>query len=92
MRKAQSSAIPTAWIKDYKDVLNTPDWDFKEQVIYNDVLYIHGEATLFLPMAFFFKLFLMYSEGIIGELLVVPVFVLLLCTDDTPRPPRLNEK
>ena len=44
MRKAQSSAIPTAWIKDYKDVLNTPDWSFKEQVIYNDVLYIHGEG------------------------------------------------
>ena len=44
MRKAQSSAIPTAWIKEYKDVLNTPDWNFTEKVIYNDVVYIHGEG------------------------------------------------
>jgi metallophosphoesterase superfamily enzyme len=44
MRKAQTSAIPTAWIKDYKDVLNTPNWNFTESVRYDDVLYIHGEG------------------------------------------------
>jgi len=44
MRKAQTSAIPTAWIKEYKDVLNTPNWNFTESVRYNDVLYIHGEG------------------------------------------------
>ena len=44
MRKAQTSAIPTAWIKEYKDVLNTPTWNFTESVTYNDVLYIHGEG------------------------------------------------
>jgi metallophosphoesterase superfamily enzyme len=44
MRKAQTSAIPTAWIKEYKDVLGTPDWNFTESVVYNDVLYIHGEG------------------------------------------------
>lgn len=44
MRKAQTSSIPTAWIREYKDVLNTPDWNFTESVIYNDVLYIHGEG------------------------------------------------
>lgn len=44
MRKAQSSAIPSQWIKEYKDVLNTPKWDFKEQTIIDGVLYIHGEG------------------------------------------------
>ncbi len=44
MRKAQTSAIPTQWIKQYKDVLNTPNWNFIESVVYNDVLYIHGEG------------------------------------------------
>jgi metallophosphoesterase superfamily enzyme len=44
MRKAQSSAIPRAWIKDYKDVLNTPGWDFVNRYVVGDVQYIHGEA------------------------------------------------
>lgn len=44
MRKAQSSAIPALWIKEYKEVLNTPKWNFVESVVYNDVLYIHGEG------------------------------------------------
>ena len=44
MRKAQTSAIPSAWIREYKDVLNTPTWNFTDSVIYNDVLYIHGEG------------------------------------------------
>lgn len=44
MRKAQSSAIPTAWIREYKDVLKTPNWSFVESVVYNNVKYIHGEG------------------------------------------------
>lgn len=44
MRKAQTSAIPTKWIKDYKDVLQTPNWNFTYQVVYDDVQYIHGES------------------------------------------------
>ena len=44
MRKAQSSAIPTKWIREYKDVLETPQWNFTYSVTYNDVLYIHGEG------------------------------------------------
>ena len=28
MRKAQTSNIPTKWIKEYKEVLNTPGWNF----------------------------------------------------------------
>ena len=44
MRKAQTSAIPTKWIKQYKDVLNTPKWNFVNSVTYNNVKYIHGEG------------------------------------------------
>jgi metallophosphoesterase superfamily enzyme len=44
MRKAQTSSIPSAWIKQYKDVLNTPNWNFVESIVYNKVLYIHGEG------------------------------------------------
>ena len=44
MRKAQTSAIPKAWIKDYKDVLNVPTWNFVDRYVIGDVQYIHGEA------------------------------------------------
>lgn len=44
MRKAQSSAIPSKWIKDYKDVLGVPNWNFVDQVVYDNVQYIHGEG------------------------------------------------
>ena len=44
MRKAQTSAIPTMWIREYKDVLGTPGWNFTESVTYNNVEYIHGEG------------------------------------------------
>ena len=44
MRKAQSSSIPSKWIKDYKDVLETPNWNFTERVEYDNVQFIHGEA------------------------------------------------
>lgn len=44
MRKAQTSAIPKAWIKNYKDVLDTPNWDFVDRLVIGDVQYIHGEA------------------------------------------------
>lgn len=44
MRKAQTSAIPKKWIRDYKDVLETPDWDFKDRYVIGNVQYMHGEA------------------------------------------------
>ena len=44
MRKAQTSAIPAAWIKEYKDVLNTPNWNFTNRVVIDGVQYIHGEG------------------------------------------------
>ena len=44
MRKAQTSSIPTKWIKSYKEVLEVPKWKFTERVEYDGVQYIHGEA------------------------------------------------
>jgi predicted phosphodiesterase len=44
MRKAQTSAIPSKWIKSYKEVLNVPNWDFVERYEQDGVQYIHGEG------------------------------------------------
>lgn len=44
MRKAMSSAIPKKWIKEFKDVLEVPNWNFTDRVVYDDVQYIHGEG------------------------------------------------
>ena len=44
MRKAQTSAIPSKWIKSYKEVLEVPDWNFVERYELNEVQYIHGEG------------------------------------------------
>tara|TARA_R110002020_G_scaffold92899_2_gene224471 strand:- start:18477 stop:18959 length:483 start_codon:yes stop_codon:yes gene_type:complete len=44
MRKAQTSAIPSKWIKSYKEVLEVPDWCFVERYVKNGVQYIHGEG------------------------------------------------
>ena len=44
MRKAQTSAVPSKWIKSYKEVLETPNWRFLEEVEIDGVLYIHGEG------------------------------------------------
>ena len=44
MRKAQTSAIPKKWIKNFKDVLEVPTWNFTERIEYDSVQYIHGES------------------------------------------------
>lgn len=44
MRKAYSAGVSKMWIKDYADVLGVPNWDFKESLEIDDVLYIHGEG------------------------------------------------
>ena len=44
MRKAQTSAIPSKWIKSYKEVLNVPNWDFVERYVKDNVQYLHGEG------------------------------------------------
>ena len=44
MRKAQTSAIPSKWIKSYKEVLEVPNWQFVDHHIQDNVLYQHGEG------------------------------------------------
>jgi len=44
MRKAQTSAIPSKWIKSYKEVLEVPTWEFLERYEQDNVQYIHGEG------------------------------------------------
>ncbi len=43
MRKAFDSQIPRRWIKSYNEVLGT-NWNWVEQIVYDDVQYIHGEG------------------------------------------------
>jgi len=43
MRKAQTSEIPSAWIKSYNEVLGT-NWNWSERVVYDNVQYLHGEG------------------------------------------------
>ncbi len=43
-RKAKTSAIPSKWIKSYKEVLEVPEWNFVERYEKNGVQYIHGEG------------------------------------------------
>lgn len=44
MRKAFTSAIPKKWIKEYKEVLETPKWNFVDRIIVDGVQYVHGEG------------------------------------------------
>ena len=44
MRKAQTSNIPSKWIKSYKDVLEVPKWKFVDRIVIDNVQYIHGEG------------------------------------------------
>ena len=44
MRKAQTSSIPSKWIKSYKEVLEVPNWEFVERFEQDRVQYIHGEG------------------------------------------------
>lgn len=44
MRKAQTAGLSKLWIKDYAEVLGTPDWNFTESIEIDNVLYIHGEG------------------------------------------------
>ena len=43
-RKAMTGGIPQAWIKSYNEVLGTPNWNWVESVVYDNVLYEHGEG------------------------------------------------
>jgi hypothetical protein len=44
MRKAFEGGIPKVWIKDYKEVLEVPNWDFVDYKEIDGVMYVHGEG------------------------------------------------
>jgi len=44
MRKGQTSAIPSKWIKSYNEVLEVPNWTFTERYVKDGVQYVHGEG------------------------------------------------
>ena len=44
MRKSQTGNIPKKWIKSYKEVLDTPKWNFVERYVKYGVQFIHGEG------------------------------------------------
>jgi hypothetical protein len=44
-RKVFSSGVSKRWIKQFKDVLHVPSWNFTNQIIYDNVLYVHGTGT-----------------------------------------------
>ena len=43
-RKAETGGVSKRWIKAYSDVLETPGWDFVDEVVIDDVNYNHGEG------------------------------------------------
>lgn len=43
-KAATKNRLSRAWVKDYADVLNTPSWVFSDELIYDNVRYIHGEG------------------------------------------------
>ena len=44
-RKAQTGDIPKRWIKSYQEVLEVPNWTFQEELVIDDVMYIHGMGS-----------------------------------------------
>lgn len=45
VRKAQTSNIPSKWIKEYREVLETPKWDFVTETTIDGVRYVHGDKS-----------------------------------------------
>jgi len=45
VRKAQTSNIPSKWIREYKEVLEVPKWNFLTEVYIDGVRYVHGDKS-----------------------------------------------
>ena len=45
IRKAQTSNIPSKWIKEFGEVLETPRWNFVTDVYHDNVRYVHGDKS-----------------------------------------------
>ena len=43
-RKARTAGISSKWVRGYSEVLNTPGWNFVEEIDINGVMYAHGEG------------------------------------------------
>jgi hypothetical protein len=43
-RKAFSAGVSKRWIREYKDVLETPNWDFIENIEIHNINFNHGEG------------------------------------------------
>jgi len=43
-RKVFSAGVPQKWLRSYNDILGTPGWNWVENIVYDDVLYEHGEG------------------------------------------------
>ena len=43
-RRMNTSGVPKQWLRSYSEVLNTPNWNWCERVVYDDVQYVHGEG------------------------------------------------
>jgi predicted phosphodiesterase len=43
-RKAQTCGLSKRWIREYNEVLETPNWEFLEEITINGVCYNHGEG------------------------------------------------
>jgi hypothetical protein len=43
-RKAFSAGVSKKWIRDYKDVLEVPNWDFVENIEIHNINFNHGEG------------------------------------------------
>ena len=45
IRKAQTSNIPSLWIKEFEEVLETPKWKFVTETYIDNVRYVHGDKS-----------------------------------------------
>lgn len=45
IRLAESVNIPKRFIRDYKDIWNTPKWKWVDNVVIDNVYYVHGDKT-----------------------------------------------
>ena len=43
-RKATTAGVSKQWVRDFDEVLCTPNWNFTEEIVVNNVCYNHGEG------------------------------------------------
>ena len=44
-RKAMDAGMSERWVRGYSEVLGTPGWTFRDSLLVNDVLYVHGDGA-----------------------------------------------